>query len=44
MKDIVYEIAKKAKEVSYFLSEKNTGLKNKVLKSISDALLKRSGK
>lgn len=43
MKDIVYEIAKKAKEVSYFLSEKNTGLKNKVLKSISDALLKRSG-
>ena len=42
MESVVYEIAKRAKEVSYFLSEKNTGLKNMVLKSISAALFERS--
>ncbi len=42
MEDIVYKIAKRAKEVSYFLSSINTGLKNKALKSISETLIKRS--
>lgn len=40
---IVYDIAKRAKEASYFLSGVNTGMKNQVLKNISVALIEKSG-
>lgn len=40
---IVYEIAKKSKEVSYFLANAGTKEKNKVLKDISEVLLEKSG-
>ncbi len=39
---IVYDIAKRAKEASYFLADINTGMKNQVLKNISSALIEKS--
>ena len=39
---IVYDIAKKAKEASYFLSGIKTDMKNQVLKKISAALIEKS--
>ena len=39
---IVYDIAKKAREASYFLASASTAAKNQVLKDISDALIEKS--